>query len=90
MDQEPGGRKGRSDNTRGHTSPLPDGGREPVGPWDNELEKLALYAGDRAIEEGDIGLLTSQAREPTIFSAVDALLEGRSTAALKMMLTPQG
>ena len=53
---------------------------------DNELEKLALYAGDRAIEEGDIGLLTSQAREPTIFSAVDALLEGRSTAALKMML----
>jgi len=52
---------------------------------DNELEKLALYAGDRAIEEGDVRLLVSQAREASIFSAVDALLEGRSAVALRLM-----
>ena len=52
---------------------------------DNELEKLALYAGDRAIEEGDVRMLVSQAREASIFSAVDALLEGRSAVALRLI-----
>ena len=52
---------------------------------DNELEKLAVYAGDRAIEEGDVRLLVSQSREASIFSAVDALLEGRTAVALPLM-----
>ena len=52
---------------------------------DNELEKLTLYARDRAIEEGDVRLLVSQAREASIFSAVDALLEGRPAVALQLM-----
>ena len=52
---------------------------------DNELEKLTLYARDRAIEEGDVQLLVSQAREASIFSAVDALLEGRPAIALQLM-----
>ena len=52
---------------------------------DNELEKLALYAGDRAIEDGDVQLLVSQSREASVFSAVDAILEGRSAAALQLM-----
>ena len=52
---------------------------------DNELEKLALYAGDRSIEDGDVRRLVSQAREANVFSAVDSLLEGRSSAAFGMM-----
>ena len=52
---------------------------------DNELEKLTLYAGDDAINEGDVRLLVSQSREASIFSAVDAILAGRSAAALQMM-----
>lgn len=52
---------------------------------DNELEKLALYAGDRPIEEGDVRQLVSQAKEASIFVAVDALLDGRSSAALGLI-----
>ena len=50
---------------------------------DNELEKLTVYAGDRAIEEGDVRSMVSEAREARIFSAVDALLEGKSAPALR-------
>ena len=50
---------------------------------DNELEKLALYASDRVINEGDVRLLASQSKEASIFIAVDALLEGRPSTALK-------
>ena len=52
---------------------------------ENELEKLALYVGDRAIEEKDVGSLVSQAREASIFSAVDALLEGRTAVSLQLV-----
>ncbi len=52
---------------------------------DNELEKLTLYARERAIDEGDVRLLVSHAREASIFSAVDALLEGRPAVALQLM-----
>ena len=51
---------------------------------DNELEKLTLYAGDRPIEERDVRLLVPQSREASVFSAVDALLEGRSRVALEL------
>ena len=52
---------------------------------DNELEKLALYVGDRTVEEGDVRLLVTVSREANIFSAVDAVLEGRSAAALQLI-----
>ena len=52
---------------------------------DNELEKLALYTYGRQIEEGDVRSLVSQAREANIFNAVDALLEGKTSAALTLM-----
>ena len=52
---------------------------------DNDLEKLALYAGNRAIEESDVRLLVSQSREASIFSAVDALLEGRAPVAMRLI-----
>ena len=50
---------------------------------DNELEKLSLHAVDRAISEGDVSALVSQAREASIFAAVDAILDGRSAIALQ-------
>ena len=57
-----------------------------VGPnlrlLDTELEKLSLFAGERPIEEGDVRALVPQVREASIFVAVDAILEGRSGAAL--------
>ena len=52
---------------------------------DNELEKLALYAGDRQIKEVDVRALVSGAREANIFAAVDALLEGRTAVALRLV-----
>lgn len=51
---------------------------------ENELEKLALYAGDRPIEESDVLLLVSQAKDANIFAAVDALLEKRSSTAMQI------
>ena len=52
---------------------------------ESELEKLALYAMDRTIEDADVRLLVSQSKEASIFMAVDALLEGRSAAALGLI-----
>lgn len=52
---------------------------------DSELEKLALYAAHRPIEEEDVKALTPQVREASIFAAVDAILEGRPAVALGLM-----
>ena len=50
---------------------------------DGELEKLSLHAVERPISEGDVRALVSQAREASIFAAVDALLDGRSAIAFQ-------
>ena len=53
---------------------------------DGELEKLSLYARrpvERPIEDSDVRALVSQAREANIFAGVDALMDGRSGAALQ-------
>ncbi len=53
---------------------------------DGELEKLSLYVKrpvERPIEESDVRTLVSQAREANIFAGVDALMDGRSGAALQ-------
>ena len=52
---------------------------------DGELEKLSLYAAGREIGEGDVRLLVSQVREASIFEAVDAMVEGRPEAALRLL-----
>lgn len=49
-----------------------------------ELDKLAMYAGARAITADDVRLLTPQAREEYIFDLVDAVVEGRAADALRM------
>ena len=51
----------------------------------SELEKLATYAGTRAITADDVRLLTPQAREERIFDLVDAVVEGRTADALRLL-----
>jgi DNA polymerase-3 subunit delta len=50
-----------------------------------ELDKLAMYAGARAITADDVRLLTPQAREEKIFDVVDAVVEGRAADALRLV-----
>ena len=52
---------------------------------DGELEKLSLYAAGREISEQDVRLMVSQVREASIFEAVDAMVEGRPQAALRLL-----
>ena len=50
-----------------------------------ELNKLALYALDRRIEEEDVRALVASAREAGVFSMVDAVIEGRLDQAMRMV-----
>lgn len=52
---------------------------------DREIEKLSLYAAGRGIEEADVRELVTQVREANIFSAVDAMLEGKPGVALRLL-----
>ena len=52
---------------------------------DQELEKLSLYANGREIGEDDVRLMVSQVREASIFEAVDAMIDGRSQVALRLL-----
>jgi DNA polymerase-3 subunit delta len=51
----------------------------------SELEKLAVYAGGRAITEQDVRLLTPEAREEAIFDLIDAMVEGQAAKALRLL-----
>ena len=51
----------------------------------SELEKLAMYAGGRAIAAEDVRLLTPQAREERVFDLVDAVVEGRGADGLRLL-----
>ena len=52
---------------------------------DQELEKLALYASGRNIEEEDVRQMVSQAKEANIFNAVDAMIGGRPGVPLDLL-----
>jgi DNA polymerase-3 subunit delta len=52
---------------------------------DQEIKKLALYAGDREVTVADVDLMVPEAREANIFAAVDAVLEHRPAVALKLL-----
>ena len=58
-----------------------------VGPnlrvLDNELEKLALYAGEESIVEAHVRELVPEMRETSVFNVVDAVLERRPAVALR-------
>lgn len=51
----------------------------------SELEKLSLYRSGGTIQHEDVAELVSYARDANIFAAVDAILEGRSGAAIRMV-----
>ncbi len=50
-----------------------------------EIEKLALYSGEEPIDDQAVASLVAHTREESIFKAVDAILEGRSSTALQLM-----
>ncbi len=52
---------------------------------DSELAKLARYAGERAITEADVRLLTTEARAQSLFELVDAAVEGQGAVALRIL-----
>ncbi len=51
----------------------------------NEIEKLALYSGGDDIEEEAVRLLVGRSREASVFSVIDATLEGRASTALQLL-----
>lgn len=52
---------------------------------DSEINKLALYAGEREVSQADVDAMVGEAREASIFAAIDAVLEGRPGVALRLM-----
>ncbi len=51
----------------------------------SELDKLAMYAGDRTITADDVRTLTPLTREDRVFDIVDAIVEGHSSNALRSL-----
>lgn len=50
-----------------------------------ELDKLSVYASGETITEGHVRALVPQVQEASIFAAVDALVEGRLAAGVRLM-----
>ena len=53
---------------------------------DQELEKLALYAAGRDINDSDVRALVPYAQEANIFAAVDAMMAGHPGEALRLLM----
>ncbi len=51
----------------------------------NEIDKLALFTGGRTIEEADVKAVVSHAREASIFTMVDAIMESRVGLAQEVL-----
>jgi DNA polymerase-3 subunit delta len=51
----------------------------------NEIDKLVLFAGERAIEEADVKAVVSHAREASIFTMVDAIMESKVSLAQEVL-----
>ncbi|MBM4406314.1 MAG: DNA polymerase III subunit delta [Chloroflexi bacterium] len=52
---------------------------------DNDIEKLALYATGRPIQESDVRLLVHSSREARIFDLTDAAVQGRRADAVRAL-----
>lgn len=50
-----------------------------------EIEKLRLYAGERAVTVDDVRALAASIREESVFAMVDAVVEGRPGEALRRL-----
>jgi DNA polymerase-3 subunit delta len=51
----------------------------------NEIDKLILFTGGRAIEEADVKAVVSSAQDASVFNMVDAILELRVGAAQELL-----
>ena len=51
----------------------------------SEIDKLLLYSQGQPITEADVQAVVSQASQTSIFKLVDAVLEGRSTEAIRLL-----
>jgi len=51
----------------------------------NEIQKLLLYSRERSINEDDVRQLVSYAQEASIFPLVDAILEGQTRIAQRIL-----
>ena len=49
----------------------------------HELEKLSAYSAGRPVSEDDVRALVTAVRETSVFTLVDAIVEGRTAAALR-------
>ena len=52
---------------------------------EQELEKLTMYCSGREIQELDVGEMVSNVREASIFAAVDAMIDGKPSVALRLL-----
>ncbi|MDA0677131.1 MAG: DNA polymerase III subunit delta [Chloroflexi bacterium] len=52
---------------------------------DSEIQKLAVFAGEREVTQQDVDEMVGEAREASIFAAVDAVLERRPGVAMRLM-----
>jgi DNA polymerase-3 subunit delta len=52
---------------------------------DRELEKLSLFAAGREINESDVRTLVPYAQDTNIFTAVDAIVDGRAGEAIRAL-----
>jgi len=50
-----------------------------------EIDKLCTYALNRPIGREDIELLVASAREPNVFAMIDAILDGKASAATRLL-----
>lgn len=51
----------------------------------NEVDKLVLYTGGRAIEEPDVKAVVSNVQETSVFDMVDAIIESRVALAQQLL-----
>jgi len=51
----------------------------------NEVDKLVLYTSGRIIDEKDVELIVTSARETGVFTLVDAIMEGRLSVAGELL-----
>jgi len=51
----------------------------------SEIDKLLLYSEERPITEADVQAVVSQASQANVFKLVDAVLEGRSAEAIRLL-----
>jgi DNA polymerase-3 subunit delta len=51
----------------------------------NEIDKLILYTGGRAVEEPDVKAVVSNVQEASVFEMVDAIIESRAALAQQLL-----